>query len=372
MSGKRTRRGLLCLMLAAMTLLSACGGASGSEAMLLEPGSVERTGSHDTAAVVLGDMYRDVYEPAHAVYYRPESVVCGDLAGAKLVRILVKKDQVVQEGDVLAEFEVQYSQAELDGLYADLEIASLQYETSRQSYQAALDAAKAALAAGPVSGMERTLLELAVKRAQNEYDEYVRSGSLSLAAIYERIEEFEERIARTTVTAPCSGVVCSVKKIDVGSVVAANTVICEIADPDSRFLEARSPGGFRWGAPVFITNALVENGAEIPGHVFLAPDASGAGSATLVRADDPEMMAAIFASATSSFVTVRYTMENVLMVPSKALQREGNDIFLDVVADGVVCKRFVVIGISGRQAGTGDEVTQIVDGVSEGDLVLFG
>ena len=100
MSGKGRRRALLCLLLALMTLSSACGADRGAgEAMLLEPGSAASMGEHATAPVVRGDMYRAVYVPAAAVYYRPEAVICGDLAGATLVRILVKRDQEVRAGD---------------------------------------------------------------------------------------------------------------------------------------------------------------------------------------------------------------------------------------------------------------------------------
>ncbi len=381
MSANGRRRALLCLALALMTLLSACGSdRAAGEAMLLEPGSVSAVGEHSVAPVVLGDMYRVVYTSAVSVYYRPEAVICGDLAGATLVRILVKRDQMVQAGDVIAEFDVEYSQAELSGLYADLEIASLQYETNRQTYQAALDAAKAALVGAPASGTERTLLELAVKRAQNEYDEYVRSGSLSLAALYDRIDELEARIEKTTVTAPCSGIVCSVKHVEEGTVVSADTVLCELADPGSRYFQVESrvdtsakvDYSIHWGGQIFITNALCLDGAEIPGHVVFAPDAGGGGSTAMVTADDPELMQMLLNSGVASFVTARYTLSNVLMIPASALQREGKEVFVDVLADGVICKRYVLVGMAGRAAETGDEVLQILEGISEGDLVMIG
>ena len=381
MSGKGRRRALLCLLLALMTLSSACGADRGAgEAMLLEPGSAASMGEHATAPVVRGDMYRAVYVPAAAVYYRPEAVICGDLAGATLVRILVKRDQEVRAGDVIAEFDVEYSQAELSGLYADLEIASLQYETNRQTYQAALDAAKAAFAGAPASGTERTLLELAVKRAQNEYDEYVRSGSLSLAAMYDRIAEVEARIEKTTVTAPCDGIVCSVKHVEEGTVVSADTVLCEIADPSSRYFQVESrvdaarkvDHSLHWGGQVFLTNALCLDGAEIPGHVVFAPDAGGGGETALVTADDPEMMQMLLDAGVASFVTVRYLLSDVLMIPNSALQREGSEVFVDVLADGVICKRFVLVGLAGRETETDAEVLQVLEGLSEGDLVMIG
>lgn len=381
MSGNGRNRAVLCLALTILTLLSACGtDRTTGEAMLLEPGSVSAVGEHSVAPVVRGDMYRAVYVPAVATYYRPEAVICGDLAGATLLRILVKRDQMVQAGDVIAEFDVEYSQAELSGLYADLEIASLQYETNRQTYQAALDAAKAALAGAPASGTERTLLELAVKRAQNEYDEYVRSGSLSLAAMYDRIAEVEARIENTTVTAPCSGIVSSVKHVEEGTVVTADTVLCEIADPESRFFQVESrvdstrklDHSFHWGGQVFITNALCMDGAEIPGHVVFAPDAGGGGGTALVTADDPEMMQMLLTSGVASFVTARYTLSNVLMIPNTALQREGSDVFVDVLADGVICKRYVLVGVAGRETETDAEVLQVLEGLSEGDLVMIG
>lgn len=182
-----------------------------------------------------------------------------------------------------------------------------------------------------------------------------------------RVEALETRLSFTQVTAPVAGVV-TVRHVELGDLVAANTAVVELAAgrkvlrvPVSELdVVHLSPGD---PAKVSI-DALP--GVEIPAHVariFPAADRSSRQvTVEVVLEHVPRQVRPGFL-ARAELVVER--VSDAVMIPEPAVQR-GSEIpqFVYVVQRGIAKVRPVKVGV--RQGGK----AQIVDGLAAGEVVV--
>ncbi len=363
---------LLCLLLSA-----GCGREeTAGEAMLLEGGVESGNVTYLTEEVAPCTIYREGNFPASIGYWSQRDVTAGDFSGATVEEIFVTKNQTVKAGDPIASFDVPYSEAELEGLFADREIANIQYQSGLAGYAAALQQAKADLALATPGTVAYSIAELAVQRAQSAYDYYVGSQNAAIGQIDKAILELQEKLETTVLYAPMDGVVRTVSTaLHAGDMVFADTVICTIYDPEDTYISVTSDQilPFRTGAAVTVSSRYYQDGAPFAAVVVSAPDAVGLaeGTAILQIADETARQGIVDAGG-SCFATLRAEVQDVLAVPADAIYREDHDSYVLLLQNGSPVKRYVTVGLGHTRVSDGASVVQILDGLQVGDVVIVG
>ncbi len=267
--------------------------------------------------------------------------------------------QEIQAGAAVKQAQVQYDDAKdladrTEKLYNDGTVSRQQLDSARarlDSASIALDTAEQSLAllqqkGGPQStGLASTQVEQA-------------QATLDLA---------QSQLDNTAVRSPITGVV-SARTVDPGEIVAAGTPGFVVIDVSSLVAEASVEEStvhtLRTGqiVPVSVEAAGAEALAGTIETISPAADPRTQGYAVKVRIEDSPAPV-----LPGMFARVRFPVQthgNVLVVPDTAVMSESGVSSVFVVSAGVVRKKTVQAGIAD------DERTEIVSGLSDGDLVV--
>ncbi|PSL01963.1 efflux RND transporter periplasmic adaptor subunit [Cecembia rubra] len=199
--------------------------------------------------------------------------------------------------------------------------------------------------------------------SQEEYDIVLNQFNTNLADL----RLVEAQLNKTIVRAPFDGVL-GLRQISEGSVIGTGDVIASIVNIDPIKIEFSIPERYanmvKLGSKVYFSNEA--GGQEVEGTVYAYEPNIDAGTRTLkLRATSPNKDRRFLPGM---FVRIKYILgveENALMVPSEAIIPELNGYKVFVVnSEGKVEERQVSIGTRT------DRYVQIVNGVSDGDLVL--
>ena len=369
------KRRMLCLLLC-LCFCAGCGSSRGETgAMLLEEGPDQRQQTYTTEVIVPCTLEIHRETSASVGYWQEVNVTCAGMGGAALVEICVTKNQTVKAGDVLATFDVPYSNAELDALYAQREIAWLQYQSGLSGYTVALQDAQSALAAQTPGSVAYRICEQDVIRAQSAYDYYVSSQSISMSAIEEQIARLDENLEKTAIVSPIDGVVTSVTgAIRAGDIVNDQTALCTVANQDDTYFYTQYNDVFPFysGAEATLYSRYYNDGEEYPATVLSSPADTGAvtGNVILV-ADDPVVQQEMAEVGRISFAVVCFTLENVIAVPNTALHHEDDNSYVMLLEDGKPVRRYVNAGEVWTR-DDGENAVQILEGLQPGDVIITG
>ncbi len=199
--------------------------------------------------------------------------------------------------------------------------------------------------------------------SQEEYDIVLNQFNTNLADL----RLVEAQLNKTVIRAPFDGVV-GLRQISEGSVIGTADVIANIVNIDPIKIEFSIPERYanevKIGSKIFFTNDA--GGTDMEGTVYAYEPSIETGTRTLrIRATSPNKDRRFLPGM---FVRIRYILgvnEDALMVPSEAILPElsGYKVYI-VNNEGKVEERQVTIGTRT------DRYVQLVDGVTNGDLVL--
>jgi HlyD family secretion protein len=201
-----------------------------------------------------------------------------------------------------------------------------------------------------------------------------KSGPQSSSVVSAQVEQAqaqadlaESQLENAEVTSPIDGVV-SVRNVDPGEIIAAGVPAFVVIDTSTLLAETsvsdRLVEKISRGQTVTVTVAAA-GGAILRGAVDTvnpSVDPRTQSYAVKVLVSDPsgEIRPGMF--ATVAFPVEK--REDALLLPNGAIITENRADFVLVVSDGVLKKRGVTTGISD------DAVTEIVSGLSEGEVVV--
>ncbi|GHB29882.1 efflux RND transporter periplasmic adaptor subunit [Mongoliitalea lutea] len=199
--------------------------------------------------------------------------------------------------------------------------------------------------------------------SQEEYDIVLNQFNTNLADL----RLVEAQLNKTVIRAPFDGVV-GLRQISEGSVIGTADVIASIVNIDPIKIEFSIPERYanevKIGSKIFFANDA--GGADMEGTVYAYEPSIETGTRTLrIRATSPNKDRRFLPGM---FVRIRYILgvnEGALMVPSEAILPELSGYKVYIVNNkGKVEERQVTIGTRT------DRYVQLVDGVTNGDLVL--
>ena len=249
-------------------------------------------------------------------------------AEAQVVSTSVVNNAYVHEGDVLAV----------------LDSSSLDYEIDKQ--KTTVNAAyNASLSGGAAAQLQYQIEQLSLDMLLSEKDAY-------------------------TIRAPFDGVITFILRTNVGDVVDEGRFCCSISPVDMAavYIEGGDASQFRFGQKVQVKIDGVTYDATVAQAPDSSPDTAGTqravfdlGEGVLSKIYEENPLAITAGWAT---VYVTETRDNVLAVPDAAVSSTGSSSYVTIV-DGE--ERYKLPVTVGKSLGG---YTEIVNGISEGDIVM--
>ena len=292
-----------------------------------------------------------------------------DLAAAELVSVQERWNTLAAEQAA----ELQSAQARVDQVKADLRSAQERWDTldaeqtaELQSAQARVDQAKA--------GLERARADAVQERLR---DADVISARAQVARAEAQVENARTMLDYTTIRAPRAGVILQ-KFVEEGTIVTSGrsaigqgTDIVELGDLTKMFVEVHMDEAdvakVRVGQAVTIrVDAFVDE--EFAGVVTrINPQASTEQNITtvLVTVQVRQLDARLKPGMTATCEFVVDQVQNTLYLPSRAVQKVDGKYAVMVAAGQEMATASVEVGL------VGDEHTEILEGLREGDEVII-
>jgi len=256
-----------------------------------------------------------------------------------------------------------------------LQQASVDYEEARAQYELTVDhptdkelkeaAAQVAQARATLADLEEqpTPEELAIARAQ------ITQARSTLTQAQLNLED-------ATLVAPFAGTVADVN-IEVGQMVNSGTLVIVLTDPTSYYVDlyidetdiGQVLNHQNGGQPVVITLDAFP-GEEIEGEVTAIKSigtVSGGIVTYEVRVEIAPTEFPIRPDMTASATVVVEEKENVLLIPNRAIRREGDVMYVEVLdpSGGTEVQQVAI-----ATGASNDAVTEVTAGLEEGDLVV--
>lgn len=317
------------VLLAYVTLLSACSGKGNKDAEIQLP----IYGAEAVRYEIAEAQYMDISETQSmgvTIGY-PYAVYLTYPADALVMSFNALKGKAVTEGEILAE---------LDSTGLDYDISN-QQTIVNAAYQTSLTGGRAAQLQYEIEQMKLDML-LAEK------DSY-------------------------TIKAPFDGIISQTQAVTEGSEVTAGTLCCAVSELSKTeiYLEGGGASQFRYGQKVKIKvdndmyDAVV---AQAPDQAPATAYGSSAGRVVFDLGDGvmdkiiEENSMAVAAGWATVYVTTE--RKNVLAVPDSAVKTSGSDSFVTLL-DGE--ERYKLKVTTGASLGG---YTEILNGISEGDIVI--
>lgn len=357
--------------------LAACSESESVGEALIKPMDSEVAGaSLGTTKLVeaeVGSIYR-TYSLDGMVRFSEEDIVC-DLDNAYFIENYVSPGDIVNEGDPIATFRIDYSVAELERLQAELKITEDSTERREASARASVESAKNALAeidAADARAVRRA--ELALERAELQLEATLISCENAVTAAEEALAEYEEKISEDTVYAESGGIVTSVEFMTEGTQVWRGRRLCSIVSYDevSIVCDSNVAGAARHGQSATISARMFDGVIETT--IVDAPMNRGAelGSFTLrldenfIREMSETAMQDQRALGAVTVTLERFRVDDVTIIPTDALRSEDGSFFVYVLRDGELRKRYVEIGLMDT------DNAQVLAGIEPGEQISVG
>jgi HlyD family secretion protein len=291
-----------------------------------------------------------------------------------------QEDITVAKADMeKARIALEKAQADYDriswqaGLGATIEAstlhqASVDYERARAQYELTVDhptdselkqvEAQITQARATLADLEEqpTPEDLAIAQAQ------VTQARSALAQAQLNLEE-------ATLVAPFAGTVADVS-IEVGQMVNSGTPVIVLTDLTNYYvdlyIDETEIGQVRVGQPVVITPDAFPN-EEIEGEVTAIKSIGTVSSGIVtyeVRVEITPTEVPIRSDMTTSATVVVEEKEDVLLIPNRAIRREGDTEYVEVLVGTEVRRVAIATGASN------EAVTEVTAGLEEGDAVV--
>ena len=181
------------------------------------------------------------------------------------------------------------------------------------------------------------------------------------------LDQLETELAKSTLRSPIDGEVVFVTRVFPGEPIGARQTVVQVADPRDLLFAYRGQRDDEFSLGREVTINL--RGDTYPGEVVMTPRNAPLDApeemrdVVLVRVDAPPEALTRGQTGTASMVTDR--REDVIVLPSDAVQTYVNRRFVFVLEDNLRIERSVEVGLS-----TSTQV-EIVDGLSVGETVVL-
>ncbi|HEY9449159.1 MAG TPA: efflux RND transporter periplasmic adaptor subunit [Gemmatimonadaceae bacterium] len=330
------------LVAASLVLLAACGGKPSEEATPATAATAEQQrsvlGPQDVVVANRADLAAGVVLTGSLQPYkivRVKSQVAGTVR-----RVRVDRGTAVRRGQVMAEIEAAGVRTQATAARANLALAKQKLEAARTLNEA-----------GAMS-------EIDFRTAQAAYE-----------AAQAQAAQAEEAEARSTITAPITGVV-SERAVDGGEAVGVDAPLFTVVNSDSLELSGQIPvdqaAHVRVGAPVAFTLTASPD-RELRGRVARIDPVADLGTRQVgVYVQLANTRHTIIGGQFANGRIIGEKVEDAVVIPELAVRGEGDSAYVLLVANGRVARQLVTVGT--RDKATGQ--VAIARGLQGGEKVI--
>jgi HlyD family secretion protein len=252
-----------------------------------------------------------------------------------------------------------------------LQQASVDYERARAQYELTVDRptnSELKQAEAQIAQARATLADLEEKPTPEE----LTIATAQVTQARSTLTQAQLNLDEATLVAPFTATVADVN-IEVGQIVNSGTPVIVLTDPTSYYvdlyIDETEIGQVQVGQPVVITPDAFPN-EEIEGEVTAIKSigtVSGGIVTYEVRVEIVPTEVPIRPDMTASATVVVEEKENVLLIPNRAIRREGDVMYVEVLdPSGSTEVRRVAIATG----ASNDAVTEVTTGLEEGDVVV--
>lgn len=344
-------------------LLTSCGGDSADNSLLPEELIIPEQGNYETVEAEIGVYKKEVHGSA-SLDYPIWAELTLDSGNARLQEIKVINNQKVKKGDVLAVFTIEGSAAQRTELQLKLQRKEEEYEQGKIERLTAINEAKANLSTLPPHQLE--IAKLKLEKQEIAYEQYVYQTEREIASIKAPLDALIKLQMDNTLVAPFDGIIKSVASHLVGDKVDAKEVIVSMYSEDGFCLRVSNVGNkLRYGMEVSIETGRKNDNKYYTGVVVAAPNIL---SSSMSQADayilvNESVVPGDFQNSIVYYSNTEY-LEDVLIVSSMATDIEEGCVYVNILEDDMVKKRYVVQGLANT------DICWILDGLREGQLLI--
>lgn len=358
---------LVLVLLLLSTLLTGCTSqtASTTTSEYINPGALTED-SYKTATSFIGN-FTVSFEASTKMTALRITELYWEYSGDKYVSINVREGDFVKKDDVLAEIEVNISEADYLQRQLNVTEAYASINEINTNYTQRINQATADLSGLSGTQYELALKELALLKA--EYSERLSAASSQAANAEASLAEMDEHKNTTKILAPYDGYVGGVIwGWEEGTAVPSYTPLIYLADMSTIAFRVTNTSPYG-NVPYLSKVKLVDqkDKKEYTGTVVSCSDLTGTEEDELVIL--PDDLSGADQAALTGAVKVSGTVldkKDVILVDSNALYKDGDSYYVLVLQDGVaVSKTYVLVG--GISAG----LAWITDGLDAGETVIL-
>ena len=285
-------------------------------------------------------------------------------SGAIMEEILVEPGQTVAAGDPIAAYTAPVSDVDITRAEMALSQAADDHEYELARRQLVIDEYRTA-AAEATDPDEARAFELKAQRAEIELEQYRAEGDAYVASLTAERDAAAASSEIKYVTAPISGTVSYVRKIDQGTDMNGRE-IAGFFDPSTLIIRVTNEDGLlKYGMTVDITLDGSGGRKNLKGTVVSADNALPGTLRSGVAYILPDEYAGDLQFRSAEVSAIVMNVPNVVVVPNSALQYSNGKCYVRILdSDGTVRVRYVRIGM------VGDNESWVLYGVEPGDKLI--
>ena len=289
----------------------------------------------------------------------PELELSWDDANSYYQKVWVTKGQSVKKGDWLITFTKQRSQAETDALKLELDQLKRDVAEEKQRQEYAIE--DATTAAEILTGREKTIAQLEIKKLQIVYERYVYETGLEIEDLEKQLATAEGTGELYGLQAPFDGTVSYIIAAQVGSKAKTATKLVTVRSSEDPQLWANYQTGLRYNLELVLDVAGKAYDAKIVSSPNILPASVSSSQVIIEMETKIEMNPSTFRS---TYMIYHERLQEVPVVEGSYVFSDEGGSFVRILKDDEVHKRYVILGPSNRKS------YWILEGVSAGDVLV--
>ncbi len=350
--------------LAAMLLLCLTAALAESPSLIPADRIVDERTHYNTIPVELGT-YEHSVAGNGTKYYPATRVLRCQQPNARFLEYRAERGDSVKKGDILAVFTLEFDEA----AYAEKELALARareaLRSGEESARQELEILEQSLLKA-ASSQDQALIKLKIQRAELAQEQQLQLKKREIADLEEALAEMDADRKDNALIAPVDGVIETMEYKREGDRVYEGEALITIQREDILMLAVdNAEGKFRYGMQVSFELGKGKDKRQAAGRIVCAdtlmPAAERVGYA-LIEVELPEGEVLNRATVTAAKVSVN----NVMLLPRRAVKLEGGRNYVMQLIDGVAQKRFINCVME-----SGAKTVWVLQGLAPGDQIIM-